>query len=839
MSSANLTRAETANRARHVRVHDYRVDIDVRDAANPTVPRFPVTSSITLTSRSRETWLDFIGEVDELLVDGVRRRVEYDGARIRLTGLPRRRCTVTVAAHGRYSRTGEGLHRFVDPADGETYLYTHCEPAGARRVFPNLEQPDIRAPFTFSMTGPVGWWMGSNQPESSRTTVAEGVVRVEFAPTHTLSTYITCLAAGPYHRVVDTWHGMELGLICRQSLARYLDSEELLRLTRAGMDWLTANLGDYPWGRKYDQIFVPEHNLGVMENPGLVTVTEQYLFRSPATPAQLQGRATTLVHEMSHMWFGDLVTPRWWGDLWLKESVAEFMGTHVSVEACGFADGWVNFATSRKTGGYLADSRPTTHAIVADIRDLESAKTNFDRITYSKGASALTQLMHHVGIEAFLAGCRRYFRAHAFASATLSDFVAALDAETDRDVSSWVEAWLESAGHDRLSAHWDVHGGYLTGLRVRRDFYGAGDPTAERRHATTVGLYRLQGDRLRLEQAFDVRIDSAEVRIPEADGLPAPDAVLINHTDQTFARLELDAQSRDVLVSHVADLEPLTRAVVWTALWGDVREGLLAPADFVTSVLRARESHSGVLEWLQGRAFAAVDRYVAGDVAAGLWRDGCRAEALAALPGSAEQLSWVRAYLRAAGLAAQDVRWVLDGGVPGLEVSVDVSWLAWQSLAAQGSASDAELAAALASDDTATGRTAHLRARMSRPDPGVKEEAWRRAHTVGGESNDAVAALMAGFGAPGQDGLRARFAGRYFEHLTEVWRDHPIEIAMPLVEGGFPVDAVEPGHRWLREHPDAPEALRRLVREEVYEAEVAAHVRSATHRAGPAPRAGR
>ena len=827
MSTANLTRAETADRARHVRVHSYEVDVDVRDAADPSVHTFPVTSSITLTSRSRETWLDFIGEVDSILVDGAPHPLEYDGSRITLTRLPRRRCTVTVHAHGRYSRTGEGLHRFVDPADGQTYLYTQYEPADARRVFPNLEQPDLRAPFRFSLTGPEGWWLGSNQPEASRSAVADGVVRAEFAPTHTLSTYITCLAAGPYHRVIDSWQGMELGLMCRQSLARYLDSDELFRLTKAGLEWLTANFGDYPWGVKYDQIFVPEYNLGAMENPGLVTFTEHYLFRSPATPAQLQGRANTLVHEMSHMWFGDLVTPRWWGDLWLKESFAEFMGTHISVEACGFADGWVNFATSRKVGGYLADSMPTTHPVVADIADLEAAKTNFDRITYSKGSAALTQLVHYVGLEAFLAGCRRYFHTHAFASATLGDFIEALDAETDRDLSGWVAAWLDSAGHDRLSAHWEVHGGYVTGLRVRRDFYGAGDASADRPHATSLALYRLHEDGLRLEREFDLRIEGPEVRIPEADGLPVPDVVLINHTDRTFARVELDAGSRDILVSHLADLEPLARAVAWTALWGDVRAGLLAPADFVAAVLGAREPQSGVLASLLARAAIAVDRYSVDDAAAGTWRDGCRAAAMAADPGSAEQLLWAKAYLNAAALAPQDVRWLLDGGVPGLEVSVDVTWLAWQSLATQGSATDAELAAALAADDTATGRMAHLQALMSRPEPVVKQEAWARAHTVDGETNEAVDALMAGFGAPGQDALRASFAARYFEHLTEVWRDQPIEIAMRLVHGGFPADGVEAGHRWLREHPAAPAPLRRLVREELYEAEVAAHVRSA------------
>lgn len=838
MSTANLTRAETADRARHVRVHAYTVDIDVRDAAEAAVHTFPVTSSITLTSRSRETWLDFIGEVDALLVDGAPHLLEYDGARIRLTGLPRRRCTVTVHARGRYSRTGEGLHRFVDPADGETYLYTQYEPADARRVFPNLEQPDLRAPFTFSLTGPEGWWMGSNQPEASRSAVADGVVRVEFAPTHTLSTYITCLAAGPYHRVTDTWGDLELGLMCRRSLARYLDADELFRLTKAGLDWLTASFGEYPWGTKYDQIFVPEYNLGAMENPGLVTFTEHYLFRSPATPAQLQGRANTLVHEMSHMWFGDLVTCRWWGGLWLKESFAEFMGSHISVEACGFADGWVNFATARKVGAYLADAMPTTHPVVADIPDLEAAKTNFDRITYSKGASALTQLVHYVGLDAFLAGCRRYFATHAFDSATLEDFIVALDAETDLDLSGWVQAWLGSAGHDRLSARWDVHGGYLTRLRVRRDFYGAGDPAADRPHATTVALYRMHETGLRLEQEFPVRIEAAEVRIPEADGLPAPDVVLVNHTDQTFARVELDGRSRDVLLTHVADLEPVTRAVVWTALWSDVRAGLLAPDDFVAAVLRAREPQSGVLASLLDRAFTAVDRYTPGRASAGLWRDGCRAAALDAERGSAEQMLWVKAYLRAAALAGEDVRWVLDGGVPGLEVSVDVTWLAWRALAAQGDASDEDLAAALAADDTATGRMEQLTALMSRPDPAVKEEAWRRAHTVGGETNEAVDALMDGFGAPGQDALRARFGGRYFEHLTEMWRDQPIEIAMRLVHGGFPAGGAEAAHRWLRDHPDAPATLRRLVREEAFEDEIAAHVRG-LYQAGLVNRAGR
>lgn len=860
MSSANLSQQETAHRAQHVEIHSYAVDVDVRGAVDPDEALFPVTATLSLTTGRPETWLDFIGEVDRLLVDGEECPVEYDGARLQLrdlpTGVP---CEVTVEARARYSRTGEGLHRFTDPVDGETYLYTQYEPSDARRVFPNMEQPDIRAPFTFSLTGPEGWWFGSNEPEERREEVADGVVRVQFGPTKTLSTYITCLCAGPYHRVVDAWRPfvdsglasspadaqgpvIELGLLCRRSLVQYLDSDELFRVTKAGLDWFTENFGEYPWGAKYDQIFVPEYNLGAMENPGLVTFTEQYLFRSTPTPAQLQGRANTVLHEMSHMWFGDLVTPRWWGDLWLKESFAEFMGSHVSVEAAGFEEGWVNFATNRKVGAYLADSMPTTHPVVADIPDLEAAKTNFDRITYSKGASALTQLVHYVGLPAFLAGSRRYFATHPFSSATLADFIAALDEETQRDLSSWIDAWLRSAGHDTLSATVlaEAEDSTIRELTIRRDFHGAGDATADRPHATTVGLYRLKGSSLELDVRYDVTLTSAESTVTTAQGRPLPDVVLVNDLDHTFARIALDPASRAVLLRHIGTLEPVARAVAWTALWSEVRAGDLAPGKFVDAVLNAGEGQTGVLASLLDRAFTAAARYTADATVAERWRDGTRAAAEAAEPGSPEQLLWARAYLRAAALASQDVRWVLDGGLEGLELSADLKWAAWQSLAAQGNASDEELDAALADDDTAAGRTARLRAWASRPDAGVKEEAWRRAHTVDGETNDAVDALLAGFNAPGQEPLRAPYAKGYFADLEKVWREHPIEIALRLVRGGFPDGGHAAGQEWLAEHPDAPGTLVRVVREAVHEEEVAASVRAAErkHRKPGLPKLG-
>lgn len=823
--SANLTQLETAARAASVTVHSYRVDVDVRDAITDALT-YPVVATIELTADG-DTWLDFLGDsVSAVTVDGQARAVSYDGARIALTGLAGRG-VVRVEALALYSRTGEGLHRFVDPADGETYLYTQYEPADARRVFPNFEQPDLRAPFTFSLTGPERWWFGSNQPEASRERVAEGVVRVEFQPTEVLSTYITCLCAGPYHREVMRDGNLELGLLCRASLAPYLDADELFRLTREAMAWFTANFGPYPWGSKYDQIFVPEYNLGAMENPGLVTFTEAYLFRSPATPAQLQGRANTLAHEMSHMWFGDLVTCRWWGDLWLKESFAEFMGSQVTVEANGFEDGWVNFATGRKVGAYQADSMPTTHPIVAQIDDLEAAKTNFDRITYSKGSAALTQLVHYVGIDAFLAGARRYFAAHAFSSATLQDFVSALDAETDADLSGWIGAWLETAGHDTLQPRvvLDDEGKVAT-LTIER----ISPDGANRPHATTVGLYAMRDGRLDLVERLPVVVDDDVTVVAAAMGLEAPDLVLVNDLDHTFAAVGLDERDRHALLGHIADLAPLARAVGWTALWTQLRAGKLSSRQFVDAVLTAREAQSGLLAASLSWALTAVADYTAQVDAPGLatkWRDGARAALLAAEGGSAEQLLWAKAYLKAAALAPEDVRWLLADGVPGLEPSVDLMWLAWESLSTQGSATEAELDAALASDDTAAGRVARLRCWSAQPDAEVKAEAWRRAHSVGGETNENVDALLGGFNALGQSALRAPFAGPYIDSLVSVWREHPIEIAMRLVRGGFPDDGHVAGGDWLAANPGAPRALRRLVMEGAFEAEVAERARKA------------
>ncbi|GAB3819102.1 aminopeptidase N [Tessaracoccus terricola] len=822
--SANLTREETAARAAAVTLTTQQVTVDLRDCQDLHQPTYPVRSAIRLTASEPETWIDYIGDsVTAVLVDGQVRPVEFDGARVQVRDLPLgQECEVVVEGASLYSRTGEGLHRFRDPADGRIYLYTQYEPADARRVMPCFEQPDMKARYSFSIIGPEDWELLSNQPGVARTGVGEGMVCVDFAETPPLSSYITCVCAGPYHRVESSWTSPDdrievpLALLSRQSLSQHLDADELFRITRAGLEYLHTAFGDYSWG-KYDQIFVPEYNLGAMENPGLVTFTEHYLFRSQATPAQYQGRSNTILHEMSHMWFGDLVTPRWWSDLWLKESFAEFMGAHLSLEAAGFEDAWLNFTGVRKASAYIADALPTTHPVVADIPDLEAAKNNFDRITYSKGASALTQLVHYVGLEDFFAGCRAYFARHAHGAASLADFLTALAEVSGKDLAAWSDAWLRTSGHDTLRV--------ADGVLLREG------PDADRPHATTVGVYDLADDRLVLRERHPVVVNGPETPLPALDGAAA---VIPNDTDQTFARLAFDDATRAVLLTHVGDLEPLTRAVVWSSLWSEVRAATLGVADYVAAVINhgPAEDRPGTLAAMLAHAHDAVARYVPEprrQELATVWLDACAASARGAEPGGAEQLLWTKAHLRAATLVAADVDWVTDGELAGLDVSADLRWLAWQARAVHGRASDDDLAAALDADRTAAGETAHLQAFHSRPDAGLRQEAWRRAHVVGGESNDAVDALLSGAFAPGSPELTDPFAQPYFEGLLDVWADHPIEIARRLVVRGYPRSVAHLGQSqaWLDANPDAPGALRRLVVECDAELRIAHQVQAA------------
>ncbi|WP_105567394.1 aminopeptidase N [Microbacterium halophytorum] len=818
-ASANLTREETAARAAAIRLRAQRVFLDVTSAPEPDATGFGVTCELDIETEAPETWVDFLGEaVSEVSVNGERRDVEWDGARIRVTGLASGSSTIRIVAAGAYSRSGEGLHRFVDPVDGETYLYTQYEPADSRRVNPCFEQPDMKAPWTFEITAPAGWTLLNNAPAAERHDDG-GRQTVRFAETLPIPSYITAVAAGPYHRVAGEWardgQRVELGVLCRASLAEHLDAENILEVTRQGLGFFDdAFAYPYPWG-KYDQIFVPEYNLGAMENPGLVTFTESYVFRGAATRAQHEGRANTILHEMAHMWFGDLATMRWWDDLWLKESFADYMGSHASAAATEYTDAWVSFANRRKAWAYQADQLPTTHPIVADIPDLEAAKLNFDGITYAKGASVLKQLVAFVGEEAFFEAARRYFAAHAFGSTTLDDLLAPLAEVSGRDVRGWASAWLETSGMSTLAVDRDGEGAALT-------------QTDPRPHRVGVGLYRMTGGRLSRTSLIDLDIRKERTAFAglTAAAVRGADLVLPNDGDLSYAKARLDARSVDAAAEALSTIDDdLARGLVWSALWNATRDGELPAARYLEIVRRhaPAEAHVGLLTQTLANAGFAVGHYVpdaAKRAEERTWLEATWQGMGAATPGSDAQLAWARALAAAASRdahRADEIRGMLDGrGVPaGLPLDADLRWSLLTALAATGRATEADAAAELERDDTLSGRTAWVEVMASRPEADVRAAAWEAAWTDAALSNDHLQATIDGVAAGGRRDLIERFDADYFARLRETWATRSIEIARRLVRDLFPQRGdLALADAWLAENEDAPGSLRRLVIEQ-------------------------
>ena len=854
MSIENLQRDEAAKRSALITTRSYDVSLDVSQAPNPGVPSYPSRSVISFSASEpgTSTFLDFIGgEVSSVVLNGRNLVVEdvVDGARIRLDNLQAEN-QVTVTGMALYSSSGEGMHRFFDPADGQCYLYTQYEPADARRVFANFEQPDLKAEFTFHVLAPTGWLVASNGAESSCVPLTgdPGTSRWDFTPTKPMSTYITTVLAGPYFRAVDHWSGVAsdgtglevpLALYCRASMSASFDTAELFRLTKSGLAFFNDLFGyAYPWG-KYDQAFVPEYNLGAMENPGLVTFTENYIFRSRATDAQYQGRANTLLHEMAHMWFGDLVTMSWWDDLWLKESFADYMGTLGVDRATHWDTAWVNFANKRKAWAYLQDQLPTTHPIVADIPDLEAAKQNFDGITYAKGASVLKQLVAYVGFDAFIAGSRQYFRDHAFGNTSLTDLLAALSRASGRDLGTWAQQWLQTSGISTLRAEMEENDGVLASVNLVQQ---AEDPVTGREelrpHRLRVGVYDFDSSgALVRTDGMDVDVQGHRTPVPELKGRRRPALLLVNDDDLSYAKVRLDPASEATVRASLHLIpDPMARALCWTALWDSARDGVTPAAGYVDAVLSfaPSETGSGVLSTVLNNASTAMERYVAAidrESTRSRYLAAAAAELQAAAPGSDQQLAWARAVAETSRRDSgqlQLLRSLLDGSsVPeGLAVDADLRWNLWHTLAAQGEAGPLELDSELARDKTASGRAGHATAMAARPEPAAKAAAWDQAVNGSSLSNELLSATIAGFNtAPA--GLLDEYVEPYFACLEQVWAERSIEIATRIVRGLFPLgqdlgNITDPeahpvlvrADGWLARHRAAPAALRRIIIEQ-------------------------
>ncbi|MFJ3439833.1 aminopeptidase N [Streptomyces sp. NPDC086081] len=838
MPGENLSRDEARERAALLSVDGYEVSLDLRSAVGEDSGDGPRTFRSVTTIRFRcnepgaSSFADLIApSVTSVSLNG--RDLDpgevFDGCRITLEDLAADN-ELVVDARCAYSRTGEGLHRFVDPEDGEVYLYTQYEPADSRRVFANFEQPDLKAPFRFEVRAPEGWTVWSNGAGER----SDGVWR--FAETKPISTYITCVVAGPYHYVTDSYSRtfadgttleIPLGALCRKALAPHFDADDVFLVTKQGLDFFHDHFDyPYPFG-KYDQAFVPEYNLGAMENPGLVTFREEFVFRGKVTQASYEGRANVVLHEMAHMWFGDLVTMEWWDDLWLKESFADFMGAFSLVGATRFSEGWITFANRRKAWAYRADQLPSTHPITADIRDLQDAKLNFDGITYAKGASVLKQLVAYVGEEAFLEGARRYFKRHAYGNTRLGDLLSVLEETSGRDMSAWSRSWLQRAGVNALTPQ------VLLGPDGRVEELAVVQEAAEshpelRPHRVAVGLYRVADGTLERYARVETDVDGARTVVAELAGADAPDLVLVNDDDLTYCKSRFDETSLATLREHLGSVtDPLARALCWSALWNMTRDALLPARQFVDLVLRfaGRESEIGVLQMLHAWAESAVTHYSAPArraTTAALLAQGARRELYAAEAGSEHQLAWARFFARTATAEADFdlLRDLLAGTatVEGLELDQELRWAFLEPLAAHGAVDEKALAEELARDDTASGERHQVRCLAARPSAAVKAQAWAQVVESDALSNAMVEATIAGFSQGSQRELLAPYAEKYFAALERVWAERSIQIAMHVVQGMFPSlqqsqETLDATDAWLDAHPQAAPALRRLVLE--------------------------
>jgi aminopeptidase N len=826
--ASNLTRDEARERARLLDVGLYQVHVDL--TGGETTFTSVTTVSFRCASPGASTFIDLTAAaVSEITLNSaVVSPGAFDGDRVRLAGLQADN-ELRVVAECAYSRSGEGLHRFTDPADGGVYLYSDLETFDAHRVYACFDQPDLKATFEFSVTAPGSWRVISNMAPDVTAQAAPGdgaaAAYWHFPPTPVMSSYITALAAGPYHVVTAEHDGIPLGIYCRASLARYLDPEEIFEVTRQGFDFFHAAFGvRYAFG-KYDQLFVPEFKEGAMENAGCVTFLEDYVFRSRVTDFARELRAETILHEMAHMWFGDLVTMRWWDDLWLNESFATWAGTLAQAEATRWRAAWTTFAQLHKAWACQQDQLPSTHPIAADIPDIAAVEVNFDGITYAKGAAVLKQLVAYVGRDNFLAGVRRYFDQHAFGNATLADLLAALEESSGRDLSTWSKQWLETAGVNTLRPEIQVgDDGAITEFAVLQEA-PATHPVL-RAHRIAVGLYdRTQAGLIRRRQ---VEADVSGDRSVLADlaGEGRPDLVLINDDDLTYAKIRLDEHSLRTLISAIGEFQDsLPAALCWSAAWDMCRDAEMAARDYVRLVMSGLDSVGdiSVAQTLLRQAGAAARRYT--DPA---WRDtGLRLIAATlrellqrAEAGSDRQLAYLQALT---GVAAEPgdlalLRGLLDGStaLDGLAVDTELRWRLLHRLVSRGAAGPTEIAAELARDATDAGERRAASCRAAIPEPDARQVAWD-AIISGTLPNAMFRAVLSGFVDPDQPDLLRPYAQRYFDVIGDIWRDGSSDMAQWFVNNAYPLflvsqETVRMTDEYIaRANPPAP--LHRLLSE--------------------------
>ncbi|WP_162959353.1 aminopeptidase N [Micromonospora tulbaghiae] len=827
----NLTQVEATERARLLEVTGYDISLDLSTAVQSTGRTFRSVTEVRFrcTEPGATTFIETAAEsVRSATLNG--EPVDLSGwsaeKGLTLSGLAADNVLVVDADFG-YSNSGQGLHRTVDPVDGETYLYSQFETADAQKVYACFDQPDLKSVYTWHATVPDHWRVVSNMPVQREEAAGEGLKTVHFTVSERMSTYITALCAGPYHEVRRTHDGIDMGYFCRASMAPHMDADDLHLITTQGFDFFQEKFGvRYPLP-KYDQLWVPDFNAGAMENFGCVTHAEShYIFRSQVTDFEYEQRANTILHELAHMWFGDLVTMRWWNDLWLNESFAEWASHWCNTHATRFTDAWTTFLSIRKNWGYRQDQLSSTHPVYCEMPDLEAVEVNFDGITYAKGASVLKQLVAYVGEEPFLAGLRAYFGKYAWGNATFDDLLSELESASGRELRKFAAQWLETAQVNTLRPEVTIGADGTYERVVVRQEAPAAYPTL-RTHRIGVGLYDLTDGRLVRRELIETDVTGELTELSELHGKPAADVLLLNDEDLTYAKLRLDERSMATVVQHIAGFDSsLARALCWTAAWDMTRDAELSARDYVALVLAGltAETDINLVTATLRQTTTALTFYADPEWAPTGWADlsrTARTALAAAEPGSGFQLAWARAYASSArsGEDLATLRGWLDGnGVPdGLTVDTELRWTVLQSLVANGAAGAADVDAELAADRTASGEREAAYAHALVPTAENKAAVWALLTGPDALPNWRNRALLQGFTHPAQVELTAPYRERYFVTVDQVWAQRDSEPAQEFVQLAYPAylveeDTVAATDAWLAQD-GRPASLRRLVAE--------------------------
>jgi aminopeptidase N len=828
----NLTQNEAIERARVLDVRGYDIVLDLTDGTGgPGDGTFRSTTTVTFgsTEPGGDTFIEVAAErIRSATLNGA--PVDLDGwsaeRGLSLTDLAADNVLV-VTADFAYSNSGQGIHRSVDPVDKEVYLYSQFETADAQKAFACFDQPDLKSVFTWHATVPAHWRVASSSViDRAEPGPVEGTKTVHFTPSVRMSTYVTALCAGPYHEVREVHDGIDLGVWCRASMRQYLDADDILLITKQGFDFFHEQFGiRYPLP-KYDQVFVPEFNAGAMENFGCVVHGEQYyIFRSQVTDYEYENRANTILHELAHMWFGDLVTMRWWDDLWLNESFAEWASHWCSAEATRFTDSWTTFLSIRKNWGYRQDQLSSSHPVYTPMPDVAAVEVNFDGITYAKGASVIKQLVAYVGTEAFVTGLRDYFAKHAWGNATFDDLLSALESASGQELREFSRQWLQTAQVNTLRPVIELNpDGTYKSVRVQQE--APSEYPTLRTHHIGIGLYELVGTALVRRDLVEVTVSGAETELEQLRGRPAADVLLLNDEDHSYTKLRLDERSMETVVNHISGLDSsLARALCWGAAWDMVRDAELPARDYVALVCNGLPAEHDIslvtasLAQAQGALTYYADPAWA-PVGWALLAATARRALSDAEPGSGFQLAWARVYASAARSDSELalLRDWLEGDPPdGLAIEAELRWRLVQALAAGGHLGEAEIQAELDRDRTATGERQAATAGTLLARPEAKAAAWRQLTGPDALPNWLQRALLIGFHHPAQLALTRPYVGKFFDVLDQIWATRDSEPAQEFVELAYPTqhvseETVAMTDAWLagEGHP-AP--LRRLVAE--------------------------